>query len=63
MSQIELNRAVQDADSQSDLLPSRRSSSSGCIGVALRPLMGAWPGKKIKNPVKVSAASLSHAFS
>ena len=51
MSQIELNRAVQNADSQSSLLPSRRSSGNGGIGrVSFRggggrghsPPLGSW---------------------
>ena len=63
MSQIELNRAVQDTDSQSGLLPSRRSSSSGGMGVGSLSADGCMAWKEDnKSRERASAASLSEPF-
>ena len=63
MIQIELNRAVQDTDSQSGLLPSRRSSSNGGIGVGSLSADGykAWKEDK-ESRERASATSFSEPF-
>ena len=63
VSQIELNRAVQNADSQSSLLPSRRSSGNGGIGVGFLSAKGCMAWKEDRESrERASAASLSEPF-